>query len=147
MRVNQWSKPRKSRADSNLADMGQCAVRDSDRHGRSGSTPKPVVFAGGEAMLNACGVGVAKLPGYSWPPPWSNGYVTNVGTIHGRPSLPASGWVDGQARCQLMAMGAGGGPVVVVGVTPHQGGRESRPQGQGGQQVSSKDAGMFGGRR
>jgi len=26
-----------------------------------------------------------------------------------------------------------GGPVVVVGVTPGQGGRESRPQGQGGQ--------------
>jgi hypothetical protein len=27
------------------------------------------------------------------------------------------------------------GPVVVVGVTPHQGGRESRPQGEGGQVI------------
>lgn len=26
-----------------------------------------------------------------------------------------------------------GGLIVVVGVTPHQGGRESRPQGEGGQ--------------
>jgi hypothetical protein len=28
-----------------------------------------------------------------------------------------------------------GGLVVVVGVTPHQGGRESRPQGEGGQVI------------
>ena len=28
-----------------------------------------------------------------------------------------------------------GGPVVVAGVTPRQGGRESRPQGEGGQVI------------
>jgi hypothetical protein len=32
------------------------------------------------------------------------------------------------------------GPVVVVGVTPHQGGRESRPQGQGGQVIGHPKA-------
>ncbi len=33
-----------------------------------------------------------------------------------------------------------GGPVVVVGVTPDQGGRESRPQGQGGQMTGHSNA-------
>jgi hypothetical protein len=37
------------------------------------------------------------------------------------------------------------GPVVVAGVTPRQGGRESRPQGEGGQAV--KDSRMPGGMR
>ena len=144
--MNQWSKPRKSRAGSNLVDLGRYAVRDLVRR-RSGSTPKPDVFAGGEATLKACGVGVARLSGYSWLPSWSNGYVTNVGTTYDRPPRPASSRVDGQARCQLMAVGVGGGPVVVVGIASHQGGRENRPQGQGGQQVGSTDDGMFGGRR
>src|SRR6266511_4997709 len=112
-----------------------------------GSTPKPDVFAGGEATLKVCGVGVAKLPGYSWPPTWTSGFVTNVGTTRGRPHRRAAGPVDGQARCQPMATWWGGGPGVVVGVTTHQGGRESRPQGQGGQQAGSTDAGMPGGRR
>ena len=34
-------------------------------------------------------------------------------------------------------------PVVVVGVTSHQGGRESRPQGQGGQVVGHPKAGRY----
>jgi hypothetical protein len=35
------------------------------------------------------------------------------------------------------------GLVVVVGVTPHQGGRESRPQGEGGQVIGySRPGGM-----
>lgn len=32
------------------------------------------------------------------------------------------------------------GPVVVVGIAPHQGGRESRPQGQGGQVIGHPKA-------
>jgi hypothetical protein len=144
--VNQWVTPRKSRAGSNLVDMGRYAVRDVGRS-RPVSTPKPVVFAGGEATVKACGVGVAMLPGYSWPPTWSNGYVTNVGTTPGRPTWRASSPAGGQARCRLSAVGWGGGPVVVAGVATGRGGRENRPQGQGGQQVSGKDAGMFGGRR
>ena len=35
----------------------------------------------------------------------------------------------GQAHRPLLPPGRGGGPVVVVRVAPHQGGRESRPQG------------------
>jgi hypothetical protein len=37
----------------------------------------------------------------------------------------------GQAHRPLLPPGRGGGPVVVVAVTRHQGGRESRPQGEG----------------
>jgi hypothetical protein len=36
-----------------------------------------------------------------------------------------------------------GGPVVVVGVTPDQGGRESRPQGKGGQVIGHSNAGRY----
>ena len=35
------------------------------------------------------------------------------------------------------------GLVVVVGVTPHQGGRESRPQGEGGQVTGRLTAGRY----
>ena len=38
---------------------------------------------------------------------------------------------SGQAHRPLLPSGRGGGPVVVVAVTRHQGGRESRPQGEG----------------
>lgn len=40
-------------------------------------------------------------------------------------------WGLGQAHRPLLPSGRGGGPVVVVAVTRHQGGRESRPQGEG----------------
>jgi hypothetical protein len=36
-----------------------------------------------------------------------------------------------------------GGPVLVVGVTPHQGGRESRPQGEGAQVTGHLTAGRY----
>jgi hypothetical protein len=36
-----------------------------------------------------------------------------------------------------------GGPVVVAGVTPGQGGRESRPQGEGGQVIGYSKAGRY----
>ena len=54
-------KPRKRSTGSNLADMGRGAVRDRREGGRS--TPKPVGFAGEEATVKVCGVGVAMLPG------------------------------------------------------------------------------------
>jgi hypothetical protein len=60
--VNQWLKPRKKSAGSNLVDMGRGAVRDSLRC-RRGSTPKPSESVGGEATLKVCGVGVAMLSG------------------------------------------------------------------------------------
>ena len=36
-----------------------------------------------------------------------------------------------------------GGLVVVVRVTPHQGGRESRPQGEGGQVIGHQQVGRY----
>jgi hypothetical protein len=36
-----------------------------------------------------------------------------------------------------------GGPVVVAGVTPGQGGRESRPQGEGGQVMRHRKTGRY----
>ena len=36
-----------------------------------------------------------------------------------------------------------GGPVVVAGATPGQGGRESRPQGEGGQVIRTFTAGRY----
>jgi hypothetical protein len=60
------------------------------------------------------------------PADWS---VVNVGSV---PAVPANPWLGlGQAHRPLLPPGRGGGPVVVVGVTTHHGGRESRPQGEG----------------
>jgi hypothetical protein len=36
-----------------------------------------------------------------------------------------------------------GGPVVVAGATPGQGGRESRPQGEGGQVTGHRKTGRY----
>jgi hypothetical protein len=54
--------------------------------------------------------------------------MVNVGSV---PAVPAEPLGSGQAHRPLLLSGRGGGPVVVVGVTTHQGGRESRPQGEG----------------
>lgn len=56
------------------------------------------------------------------------------------PNLPLSHSGGGQVRCRLKATRWDGGPVVV-------GARESRAQGEGVQQVSSRRTGMSGGRR
>ena len=58
----------------------------------------------------------------------ANRLMVNVGSVPAVPAKPL-GW--GQAHRPLLPSGRGGGPVVVVGVTTHQGGRESRPQGEG----------------
>jgi len=52
----------------------------------SGSTPKPVRWAGGEATRKVCGVLVARLQGNSWAPHPSIGQWVNVGTIPDRPT-------------------------------------------------------------
>jgi hypothetical protein len=51
--------------------------------------------------------------------------VTNVGSPTGRESY------------------GDGGLVVVAGVTPGQGGRESRPQGEGGQVTGHRETGRY----
>jgi hypothetical protein len=57
----------------------------------------------------------------------ANRLMVNVGSVPAVPAKPL-GW--GQAHRPLLPSGRGGGPVVVVAVTRHQGGRESRPQGE-----------------
>jgi hypothetical protein len=60
-RVNQWLKPR-NECPAQIWWIGpgvQCVTPCV------GSTPKPCAADGGEATLKVCGVGVAKLPGYS----------------------------------------------------------------------------------
>jgi hypothetical protein len=66
--------------------------------------------------------------------------VGNVGTLPGLPFPPASQAGGGQVRRRLWALGGDGAAVVL-------GGRESRPQGEGRQQVRSEVAGRPGGRR
>ena len=67
-------------------------------------------------------------------------FQVNVGTVPGRPVCRAAGSGGGQVRCRPMAVGWGGGPVVVRA-------RERRAHGEGDQQVSREDTGMPGGRR
>jgi hypothetical protein len=99
----------------------------------------PVDVAGREATGKACGVLVAKPQGQSWAPNLSNGSRVNVGTILAVPSPASRPLVEGKARRRPMLLGWGGGPVVVRG-------RESRPHGEGVQQVRS-DRADRGGRR
>ena len=90
--------------------------------------------------MKVCGVTVARLQGKSWAPIPSNGQVVNVGTIVESPYLPACQVGSGKARCRLTARRWGGVLVVVRG-------RESRPHGEGGQQVRSEGAGTSGAHR
>jgi len=135
---NQRVKSRKRRADSNLVDLGRCAVRVRCEHGAGDSGAgmfRPVRRPRGKAAAYSWRGGrdiAGHLPrrsvrGERGNHPWS-------------PSPLASQGSGGQARRRLMAVGWGGGFVVV-------GGRESRPQGEGSQQVGSEDAGRPGGRR
>src|SRR5262245_9196585 len=63
-------------------------------------------------------------------------HVVNVGTARCRPR-PARPARERAGASSADGTGWDGGPVVVAGVTTRRGGRESRPQGEGGQQVSS----------
>jgi hypothetical protein len=83
--------------------------------------------------MKACGVVVARLQGHSWTPTPSNGWRVNVGTIPPVPPRRPARVVGGKARCRLMPVGWGGGPVVVRG-------RESRSHGEGVQRVRSRTA-------
>jgi hypothetical protein len=66
--------------------------------------------------------------------------MVNAGTLSGSPFPLASQAGGGQARCRLLALGGDGAAVVVRG-------RESRPHGEGRQQVRSVGTGRPGGRR
>jgi hypothetical protein len=96
--------------------------------------------------VNAHGVVVAIPQEQSWTPSPSIGQVVNVGTVRRRPRLVQPVRERAGALSAVDA-GQGGGPVVVAGVTTRRGGRESRPQGQGGQQVGSGSTGRPGDRQ
>jgi hypothetical protein len=68
-----------------------------------------------------------------------NRFRVNTGTMPCRSRCPASSGVVGIGPSSAEDMGWGGGPVVVRA-------RERRAQGEGGQQVGGKEAGMPGGR-
>jgi len=142
---NQCIKPLKRPTSSNLADMGWVAVRTDWRLLVGNSSPELIPFRR-EATVKAHGVVVAMPLGQSWTPTPPIGRVVNVGTVRCRPRLvqPARGRAG---ALSAVGTGRGGGLVVVAGVTTRHGGRESRPQGEGGQQVSSRSKGRPGGRR
>jgi hypothetical protein len=99
-----------------------------------------------EATVNAHGVVVAMPLGQSWAPTPPIGCVVNVGTVRCRPrrAQPAR---ERAGALSAVDTGRGGGLVVVAGVTTRHGGREDRPQGEGGQQVRSRREGTPGDRR
>jgi hypothetical protein len=130
--VNQWLKPLKRDAGSNLVDVGRIAAHAVRDRGRGLRSRRNAV--GGEAARKVCGVLVAMLQGEELGADPVDRDVVNVGTV---PVPPTCG---GQARCRLIVPGRGGGSVVVRG-------RESRPHGEGTQRVSRAVAGRPGGRR
>jgi hypothetical protein len=88
--------------------------------------------------VKVCGVVVARLQGHSWSPHPSSGSRMNAGTLLAVPSPVGMMLAGGKARRRLMPLGGDGGLVVVAGATTGHGGRESRPQGEGVQQVRSR---------
>lgn len=115
---------------SNLADMGWAAARTPATAWSWWGTPGPVVIAGREATVKACGVTVARLQGQSWAPTPSNGSRVNVGTTTTVPDPAGSQSVGGKTHRPSMPPWWGGGPVVVRA-------RESRVHGEGVQRVRS----------
>jgi hypothetical protein len=131
--------PQSNSAGPNLVDLGRSAVHALLFEG-GGDSRVGCRSADQEATRKGCGVLVARLPGNSWAPRPSTGRVVNVGTARRPPFPPAGQAGGGQARRRLMVAGWDGASVVVRG-------RESRPHGQGRQQVRSRGAGRPGGRR
>lgn len=114
-----------------LAATGCCGARSSLEHG--GRLVDPLEDLVGEAVRrvavlcgDATGVKLVADP--------ANRLLVNVGSV---PVVPAGLSGLGQAHRPLLLPGRGGGLVVVVGVTTHLGGRESRPQGEGVQRGRS----------
>jgi len=118
----------------NLTDLGWAAARI---HAWAWRTPGPVSVVGREATGNVCGVPVARLQGHSWAPNPTSGSRMNAGTTPAVPSPASTMLAGGKARRRLTPPGWDGGLVVVAGATTGHGGRESRPQGEGVQQVRS----------
>ena len=139
MRNQRLNASQANSTSSNLADLGWAAARTRIRIW-CGELLGRLAVVGLEATVKVCGVAVAMLQGQSWAPHPSNGSRVNVGTIPAVPAPASMMLAGGKARRRLMLPGWGGGLVVVAGVTTGHGGRESRPQGEGVQQVRSMQA-------
>jgi len=135
-RVNQWQNPVIGVPTPNLADGSVSSARPPAMVGDSQGRWQ---IAGPEAMVKVCGVAMARLPGYSWAPPSSTGRMSERGNRLRSPSWMAIQVASGQARRRLRAARRDGAFVLVRG-------RESRPHGEGRQQVRSVGVGMPGGR-
>lgn len=96
-------------ANSNLVDQGWSATRT---HALAWATSFPVLLAGAEATVNACGVTVAMLQGHSWAPTgkwaevvavvWLVGWVDPVAPV----GTPGSGVPTGVVgHCQFCVAG------------------------------------------
>ena len=141
--MNQWQNPVSGVPTRNLADG---LVSSARLPAMVGDSQGRWQIAGPEAMVKVCGVAMARLPGHSWAPTSSTGRMSERGNRLGSPSWLAIQAASGQVRRRLMTRRRDGASVLVVGVATHQGGRESRPQGEGRQQVRSRGVGMPGGR-
>jgi hypothetical protein len=142
-RGHQCLKLRKRGTDSNLVDVGRDAVRGPD--GRCQGQ-----------LRSRLGVPVGRPRGRSAAYSWRGcrgkaGYQADrsVSGEHGNCLVPLRATCDphgmvGIAPSSCEGPRQGGGPVVVAGVATRRGGRESRPQGQGGQQVGRRGSGMLG---
>ena len=133
-RRNQWLNPLQNSTGSNLVDMGrvdsesvpECPCRHAPR--------LPAVREVVEVSGKVCGVPETSCRGRA------GHHTRRMG--HGVPGNRCeapSPWRAGKERRPPMASWRGGAPVVVRG-------RESRPHGEGGQQVRSAGIGMPGGR-
>jgi hypothetical protein len=129
VRNQRLNAPQDETTSSNLTDLGWVAARTRSTPVGWGTLRLGDV-AGREAMVNACGVAVARLQGHSWAPTPSKGSRMNVGTISSVPPRRPARTVGGKTRCRSMPVGWGGGPVVVRA-------RESRAHGEGVQRVRS----------
>jgi hypothetical protein len=89
--------------------------------------------------VKGCGVVMAMLPGQELG---TSHVERSCGERGNSPEVaypPGGQPGGGKARCRPMVSGVGGGPVVVRV-------RERRAHGEGGQQASSTEIGMLGGR-
>ena len=70
----------------------RAAQQRTPTHRQCVVTLRPVYVAGREAMVNVCGVAVARLQEHSWAPTLLNGQKVNVGTVLLVPHRPAACW-------------------------------------------------------
>jgi hypothetical protein len=136
-------KLRKRGTGSNLVDMGRGAVRGHPRWMVDSVAGLACRWGGhGESLRRSRGDAAGAELGAKL----IDRFAVNTGTIPHRSCGLESIRAGGIDASSVEGAGWGGGPVVVAGVTTRRGVRESRTQGEGGQQVGSESAGMPGGR-